>query len=80
MRSTYTYVILHLSKAAYDEIAHKLKEAQYHHAFHEDGVIDMHGLAVQVEPEAKGPENEAIYISQTTLRESMEAQEDEDSE
>lgn len=53
---TYSYVILPVSKAAFDEIAGKLRAAGYDQAFHdeEDGglvglVIDMHGLALQVD-------------------------------
>lgn len=52
MRSTYTYVILDLSPAAFREISEKLKAADYGHCFHEnDGrtVIDMHGIAVAME-------------------------------
>ena len=48
----YTYVILPLSQTAWDEIADKFCAAGYGHAFHQekDGVvIDMHGIAVQVE-------------------------------
>lgn len=45
---TYTYVELEVSKAAYDEIAAKLRAAGYD-CF--DGIIiDMHGLAL-VPPE-----------------------------
>ena len=47
---SYTYVILDVSNAAYNEIKAKLEAADYHHAFHEDReygvVIDMHGLAL----------------------------------
>lgn len=53
---TYTYAILEISKAAYNEIAEKLKEAGYSQSFHErDGevVIDMHGIAVKSESETK---------------------------
>ena len=49
---THTYVILPLSKAAWNEIADKLCAADYGHAFQQetDGVvIDMHGIAVQAE-------------------------------
>ncbi len=50
---TYTYVVLDLSKAAFDEIKAKLAAAGYEHAFHQDSerglVIDMNGLAVAVE-------------------------------
>jgi hypothetical protein len=46
---THTYVVLRISKAAYQEIKKKLEEADYQHTFHEDDgeiVIDMHGIAV----------------------------------
>jgi hypothetical protein len=46
---TYTYAKLPLSPEAYDEIATKLKEAGYHHAFGNNGDIDMHGIGVCVE-------------------------------
>lgn len=56
MRQTHTYVILPLSAAAYREIRAKLLEAGYTHAL--DGAIgtreeriDMHGIAVQCEPD-----------------------------
>lgn len=50
IRSTYTYVIMELSPAAYDEIAQKMREAGYDHVFNEDGEIDMHGIAVSSKP------------------------------
>lgn len=48
-RTTYTYAVLEISQAAYDEIAQKLRAAQYDHAFHHDEgeVIDMHGIALR---------------------------------
>lgn len=50
---SHTYAVLELSAAAYDEIANKLKEAGYDHAFdiQSDGrvVIDMHGIGVTAE-------------------------------
>ena len=49
-RHTRTYVCLPLSKAAFEEIQDKMKEAGYNHAFSESTyhgtVIDMHGIAV----------------------------------
>lgn len=45
MRTTHTYVELALSPASYEEIAKKLREAGYDHAF-DGATIDMHGLAV----------------------------------
>lgn len=50
MRSTYTYALLEVSPAAYDEIKRLLEAAGYQDQFHEDRgevVIDMHGLALQ---------------------------------
>ena len=50
LRTTYTYVILQVSDAAYKEIRDQLAEAGYDHAFLKDDrgqeVIDMHGLAL----------------------------------
>lgn len=52
VRTTHTHVEMQLSPAAYDEIAGKMREAEYDHAFvHENGVdehaaIDMQGIAV----------------------------------
>ncbi len=43
---TYTYALLHVSQATYDEIRQKLLDAHYDHAFGEDGEIDMHGIAL----------------------------------
>lgn len=49
---TYTYVLLDLSPAAYQEIRRKLVEAGYEHAIEGDDageVIDMNGIAVSEE-------------------------------
>lgn len=48
---TYTYAILGVSQAAYDEIRGKLIAADYAHAIDGD-VIDMRGLALQGETES----------------------------
>lgn len=57
--STHTYVVLEISKQAFDEISARLLAAGYSHAFHskshgadrfdKDTVIDMHGIALKVE-------------------------------
>ena len=56
---TYTYAILEVSAAAYDEIRGALEAAGYQDAFHDDGdgyeVIDMHGIALRRDP-AVSPE------------------------
>jgi hypothetical protein len=49
IRQTHTYAELELSKVAYDEIAAKLRDAGYDHAFMDDGAIDMHGIGVTCE-------------------------------
>lgn len=43
---THTYVTLEVTETTYREIAQKLREAGYHHAFNAEGEIDMHGLAL----------------------------------
>lgn len=46
-RPTHTLAILELSRAAYDEIARKLRAAGYDHVFGPDGKrIDMTGIGV----------------------------------
>ena len=49
---THTYAILDISHTAFEEIATKLRAAGYHHAFDRD-VIDMHGIAVRIDENAK---------------------------
>lgn len=48
IRPIYAYVILEVSRAAYDEIARKLRDVQYDHVFSGD-TIDMHGIALEPE-------------------------------
>jgi hypothetical protein len=53
MRTTHTYVTLEVSASAYDEIAAKLREAEYDHVFDaEEGAIDMHGIGLVKSPES----------------------------
>ena len=55
MRSTHTYAVLEISRAAFDEIKAHLEAAGYGQAFHDDGtIIDMHGIAVKVAEESDG--------------------------
>lgn len=49
---SHTFATLELSAAAYNEIREKLKAAGYDHAFHDDGHLDLHGLAANTEHEA----------------------------
>ena len=46
----YTYVLLPVSEATYNEIKTAFEAAEYHHAFHSGEakgiVIDMHGVAL----------------------------------
>lgn len=43
---TYTYAELEISRAAWDEIAQKLRAAGYDHAFVDENTIDMHGIGL----------------------------------
>lgn len=55
---TYTYAIVEVSKATFDEIASKLKEAGSEGAFTSNGnVIDMHGLALRIKKDDEKPES-----------------------
>lgn len=44
---TYTFVVLEVSSVAYQEIKDKLVRAGYDDQISEDGLIDMHGIAVK---------------------------------
>jgi hypothetical protein len=44
---THTYAILDVNPSTWNDIAARLREAGYDHAFMEDGEIDMHGIAVK---------------------------------
>lgn len=45
IRTAYTFVELEISRAAWQEIADKLRAAGYDHCF-EGETIDMHGIAI----------------------------------
>lgn len=46
LTSTHTFAELEVSPDTYDEIAEKLRVAEYDHAFMDDGTIDMHGIGL----------------------------------
>jgi len=48
---THTYAVLDVTRATYEEIRAKLDAAGYADRFHEDGLIDLHGLAIQPQEE-----------------------------
>lgn len=60
MRSTHTFAVLKVSQSTYDEIREKLQTAAYDHAFHENGIIDMHGIALQVLESEEEEEDESV--------------------
>lgn len=64
VRSTHTVVILEVSKASYDEIAQKLRKADYHHVFMSDGSIDMTGIALQGNSAEQGQEPPNMLLTQ----------------
>jgi hypothetical protein len=47
MRTTHTYAILEVSAPVYEEIRAALEAAGHDHAFIEESLIDMHGIAIQ---------------------------------
>jgi hypothetical protein len=49
VRSTHTFAILLVSRRTFEEIARKLREAGHEQAFND--VIDMHGIAIQIDPQ-----------------------------
>lgn len=55
MRHTHTYVTLEISAIGYDEIARKLRDADYGHCFNSSGEIDMTGIAVTRARESTPP-------------------------
>jgi NTP pyrophosphatase (non-canonical NTP hydrolase) len=63
MRVVHTFALLAVSPAAYDEIAAKLKAADYHHSFVDDA-IDMHGIGLERGP---GPHVRTIAELQTEV-------------
>lgn len=48
---THTYVTLEISAVGYDEIARKLRAADYGHCFNSAGEIDLTGIAVVRAPD-----------------------------
>ncbi len=46
MTYTYTYALVPVSEQTYNEIKELLLKHGYEHAIIENGVIDMHGLAL----------------------------------
>lgn len=54
---THTYALVEISASAYQEVVEILRKAKYHHAIDErTNTIDMHGLALRLDP-AKAPAN-----------------------
>jgi hypothetical protein len=52
---TYTYILMDVSPAVYEEIKQKLLAAGYTYAIHNEGqygfVLDMHGIALKLQSE-----------------------------
>jgi hypothetical protein len=63
LRTTYTYVELEVSAAAYDEIANKLRAADYDHALH-DHTIDMHGIGLTKAAPATQPRDASVHTQE----------------
>jgi len=58
MRSTHTLAIMAVCQSTWDEIAGLLKKAGYDHAFLEDSMLDMTGIALQPIEEHYGTRKE----------------------
>jgi len=68
---TRTYVHLEVSESTYNDIAAKLKDAGYDHAFHshdETPCVDMHGIALVKEPVLPLREKESFRDKRERLR------------
>jgi hypothetical protein len=64
IRSTYTYDVLDVSPATYDEIHGKLVAAEYHQAIHDTPsgqIIDMHRIALRKNV-AEAPKTEVRHM------------------
>ena len=46
VRQTHTYVTMEVSPSTYEEIADRMRAAEYDHVFGRDGEIDMAGIAI----------------------------------
>lgn len=53
---TYTYVEMDVSQPTYDEVKANLRKAGYEHAIGDDGALDMHGLALVLDPSIEARE------------------------
>lgn len=72
LRTTYTFAELKISAAAYDEIAAKLRAADYGHVFGPDGEMDMHGIALtRGRPKRPGPPPYTYSAEQMKLLQAM---------
>ena len=69
---TYTYAIMLVSEATYQEVRAALIEADYHQAIHhKDGreCLDMRGIALQVAPTATPTEAQTLRQMTLAMRE-----------
>lgn len=52
LHSTHTFAVMEVSKSTFNEIAKKLREANYYHAFVGD-CLDMHGIGLRLKTSPK---------------------------
>ncbi len=52
--NSHTFAKIEVSAFAFEEIWAKLLAAGYQHAFVDENTIDMHGLALVLEPDPEG--------------------------
>lgn len=54
LRQTHTYVTMDVTHSVFEEVKKKLEDAEYHHAIHDEGTkLDLHGIALTLDPEDK---------------------------
>lgn len=58
---TRTYVMMEVSAATYDELRGKLEAAHYEHAIHDDGALDMHGIAIERPKDHAAPVARSVF-------------------
>jgi hypothetical protein len=63
VRQTHTYALLEVSPPVFNEIAQKLKAAGYEHAFTGKNEIDLNGIGLAPDPNAKAGDTSLTFTS-----------------
>lgn len=68
LRQTHTIVEMGVSQPAYDEIKSKLRAAGYDHVFGDEGLMDMSGIGLSLDPDAEARVTVGFDCAGPTLR------------